>query len=317
VKQRLAALAAAEGPLRFELLVISHIDDDHIGGVLSLLERQEIPITFGDIWFNGYGHLVESEIQPFGPVQGERLTTVLLDQTLPWNAATRWKAIRVPAGQSLPLIALAGGLSLTIMSPDADQLAALKPVWDQVCEEHGLDPNAATAAVGDTDAPDIESFGPIDLDALVAQPFHEDTAEANGSSIAFVADYDGKRVLFAADAHPTRLLRSIDQLVGPGNRLPLAACKLSHHGSDHNTSPTLLDRLDCTRFLISTSGARFRHPHQAAMARVIRHGTPGKELIFNYRSAFTEIWDDPDLQAEEQYTARYPAAPGGSILVNA
>lgn len=102
------------------------------------------------------------------------------------------------------------------------------------------------------DQPDVEPFGPIDIDALAAEPFHEDTAEANGSSIAFLAEYGGKRVLFSAEAHPTRLLRSIDQLVGPNSTLALDVCKLSHHGSDHNTSPSLLDRLDCRRFLIST-----------------------------------------------------------------
>jgi metal-dependent hydrolase (beta-lactamase superfamily II) len=315
-KKRLQQLAPANGPLHIDLLVISHIDDDHIGGILGLLEKQEIDVTFGDVWFNGYGHLIESELEPFGPVQGERLTTVLLEQGHPWNNAVGWKPIRVTQGQKLPVIEVPGpgGLSLTILSPDAEKLAKLKPVWEKVCREQGLDPNSSTGELGDVDQPDIEAFGPIDLENLASQPFHEDTAEANGSSIAFLAEYENKRVLFAADAHPTRLNRSIDELVGSGEKLRLDACKLSHHGSDHNTSPDLIDRLDCTRYLISTNGSKFRHPHQIAMARVIMHGSRDKELIFNYRTEFTEIWDDQDLQNEGRYTVTYPDGDDGVVV---
>src|SRR5690349_18295208 len=42
---------------RFELLIISHIDEDHLGGILKLLEDEELGVRFGDIWFNGYKHI--------------------------------------------------------------------------------------------------------------------------------------------------------------------------------------------------------------------------------------------------------------------
>jgi glyoxylase-like metal-dependent hydrolase (beta-lactamase superfamily II) len=37
--------------------VVSHIDADHIGGVIELLEDTALGVSFGDIWFNGYRHL--------------------------------------------------------------------------------------------------------------------------------------------------------------------------------------------------------------------------------------------------------------------
>jgi beta-lactamase superfamily II metal-dependent hydrolase len=315
VARRLKELADAEGPLHFELLVITHIDDDHIGGVLALLEKDEIDVTFDDIWFNGYGHLRKDEdIDAFGPVQGERLTAVLHQRQLPWNRGVQRRSLRVHDDRPLPVIALDGGMELTLLSPDADKLAKLEKVWAKVCLAAGLTPDEDTDTGYETDDPEIEAFGPIDMDALVAAKFHEDKAEANGSSIAFLAEYEGRRVLFAADAHPTRLVNSIDRLIGAGERLAVDVCKLSHHGSDHNTSAELIDRLDCRRFLVSTSGARFRHPHRAAMARVIRSGTPGKEIVFNYRSAFTEVWDDADLQRDEGYTTTFPAGNDGIVI---
>ena len=35
----------------FELFVLTHIDADHIGGAIKLLNDESIKIDFGDIWF--------------------------------------------------------------------------------------------------------------------------------------------------------------------------------------------------------------------------------------------------------------------------
>src|SRR5213083_163170 len=55
------------GDRRFELLVITHVDADHIAGMLRYLE-DGTDATFGDVWFNGRQHLTEAE--RLGPVQG-------------------------------------------------------------------------------------------------------------------------------------------------------------------------------------------------------------------------------------------------------
>lgn len=317
VRDRLLELKNGNDPLNIELLVITHIDDDHIGGVLGLLEKGEVDAEFRDIWFNGYGHLGDDDIQEFGPVQGERLTALLTDGTRPWNIASDSHSLRVRDGEPLSSVTLGGGMKLTLLSPDGAKLWKLRQRWEDVVTAEGLIPNAQTDSGFDAaDNDDIERFGPIDLDALAAEAFHEDTAPANGSSIAFLAEYDGRRVLFAADAHPGRLIESINSLVGAGNKLQLDVCKLSHHGSDHNTSPDLIDRLDCRRYLISTSGAKFKHPHRPAMARLIKHGSAGKELVFNYRSPYTRIWDDEDLMNEGDYTATYPPNGSDGVIVD-
>src|SRR4051794_4758890 len=62
--QIVRALAGC-GPL--ELIVVTHVDSDHIGGLVALFERGEAPRA-ADIWFNGYRHL--SGLEEFGPVDG-------------------------------------------------------------------------------------------------------------------------------------------------------------------------------------------------------------------------------------------------------
>lgn len=37
------------------MVVVTHIDGDHISGIIRLLE--EMPIGIGDVWYNGYRHI--------------------------------------------------------------------------------------------------------------------------------------------------------------------------------------------------------------------------------------------------------------------
>ena len=60
IKQMLAGLPAHTV---FDLLVVTHIDRDHIEGILSILEEDELSIQISDIWFNGWGHLPEDEMK--------------------------------------------------------------------------------------------------------------------------------------------------------------------------------------------------------------------------------------------------------------
>jgi beta-lactamase superfamily II metal-dependent hydrolase len=302
VKAALEALPPAERHL--ELLVVTHVDDDHIGGTLALFEKGIDGLAIDEIWFNGYRHL--KEVEEFGPVQGERLTTQLWPRMDRWNARLGGKAVVVPDGAPLPAVTLPGGMELTLLSPTRGKLLALLPRWEKVCEEAGLVPQVEPS--GD-EPPGLEPFGAIDVDALAGEPFAEDHAEANGSSIAFLARHEGRSVLFGADAHPSVLAAAIARL--PGGALEVDAFKLPHHGSKKNLSHELVSLVDTPRWLFSTSGARFKHPDRQTVARILdgrQHGDC--ELIFNYRSAYTAVWDDDDLRADWGYTTTYGDADG-------
>jgi glyoxylase-like metal-dependent hydrolase (beta-lactamase superfamily II) len=132
-RERLTALPADQR--RFDLLVITHVDSDHIGGVLSCFADadEELPgLSFGDVWFNGWEHLHGQQVAPrrgeralegMGPAQGERLASWLRKQ--PWNEAFD----RFPAACSedaLPTVHLPGGLALTVLGPTASRLAGLR-----------------------------------------------------------------------------------------------------------------------------------------------------------------------------------------------
>src|SRR5215472_4366479 len=115
LKLRFADLPKAQKT--FELLIITHVDRDHIEGVLELLEDPNLSLRFKDIWFNGFDHLKKVPLETFGAVQGERLSAVLLNKKLPWNR--HWKRKAVCLGpKGLKRIKLADDMTLTLVSPD-------------------------------------------------------------------------------------------------------------------------------------------------------------------------------------------------------
>jgi hypothetical protein len=297
-----------------ELLVVTHVDRDHIEGVLSLLEDKSSPAKFREVWFNGYDHLNNLDIESFGPVQGERLTRAILENHIPWNAKFQGKPVET-AGQC-PVRQLDGGLTLTVLSPNRAKLEALIPKWKSECRNEGLIPGVEARKREILEG--MEPFGPVDIEELAQAPFEADDSESNGTSIALLAEYGGKRVLLAGDAHADLLETSLRSLLDPASgKVPIDAMKVSHHGSSYNNSREVLDLVSCPLFLISTNGSIYHHPEQKAMARLICSTEQQKQIVFNYRSDETLIWDNRKWQKKYKYQTIYPeAAENGTALID-
>jgi hypothetical protein len=274
---------------------------------LAMLADPQRPVRFADVWFNGFDQLLDAE--GFGAQDGEKLTSAIVAQNIPWNAAFSGRSIEV----GRPLKWFDDGSALTVLSPDRAQLAKLAPIWVKECERHGLIPGKDPVPP----VPGFESFGTLDVDALAAEPFVPDGSKTNLTSIGFLLEFDGRRIVFTGDADDRRLVASLEPLASAeGGRLRIDALKVAHHGSDHNLSTDLLDLLDCRRYLISTSGAKHAHPNDIAMARILKHGGPDKQLVFNYRDRAAR-WDVEALRSKYDYTVLAPpAAEDGFVTID-
>jgi beta-lactamase superfamily II metal-dependent hydrolase len=305
LKTRLSRLTDRER--EFELLIVTHVDRDHIEGALKLLEDKSRPVEFRDIWFNGFDHLQNVKLETFGAVQGEKLTTAIITQRLPWNKRFGGRAVEIDP--AFTPVELEGGLKLTVLSPNRKKLEALIPQWIKECEDAELIPGARPVPPPETPA-GFEAFGArVNIETLAAEKFEYDNSKANGSSIALLAEYDGKRVLLAGDAHADLLEDSLQSLAASGGgRLRLDAMKVSHHGSAHNTSQRVLDLITCTTYLVSTNGSTFRHPDKTAIARLISFGGAAKEIVFNYNTNETLVWNNRTWMRKHGYMTRYPSA---------
>jgi hypothetical protein len=316
-------------PSPFELFVLTHIDADHINGVLPLFEHQAVARGFKDIWFNGW-----RQINPFLSVkQAEDFSKLLAapQYGLPWNSAFGANAnaddgagdvpiprpIVITPGQPLPSVELPDGLRLTLLSPGEAQLQRLGREWGDALEE--LKPK--TAMLGRRPRPEeITDFDRFDVEALARAAERPDRSAPNGSSIALLAEFDDRSILLAGDAYPSVIVSSIEALQGErgrmGQRLSLDALKLSHHGSANATTAALLGAIDCHQYLVSTNGNIFYHPDRETIARILMHGGADPTLIFNYRSEYNEIWEHRALQARHRYSTVFPAADEEGVRVS-
>lgn len=310
LQKRLLALPNTER--RFELVVVTHIDVDHIAGIVKLLADPLPGLAIGDVWFNGRGHLEQETF--LGARDGEHLMEVLNLANRPWNRAFDGGAVVVPEPGSLPTISLPGGMRLTLFGPGRSRLADLAEHWDDELEGLGIIPTSGPSGEGK----DVFlSAGTPNVAALAASLFRADRSVPNGSSIALLAEYADKRVLLAGDAYAGDVLASVRTLAEKEGeqRLAIDALKLSHHGGRKNTSVELLEALACKRFLFSTDGTIYDHPQPESVARVIVHGrAKGKpELWFNYRSEENRVWDNSDLFEEpgKTYEPVFPDRESG------
>lgn len=313
LKERIVALPGDQK--HFDLFVVTHVDDDHIGGSLKLLvEQQKLGVSFGDIWFNAFPHLdgkaIVSGPDLLGAKQGEKLSELIVEGGLPWNRCFAGKAVVCKEGVELPQVTLEGGMKITLLSPYWEQLEKMKKAWIDECRKAKLLPGGGTEdfVVDDTLGDDI--------DTLANLPFDPDTAPANGSSIAFIAEYEGARALFGADAYSPVLVKSLQTMGhGANNRLRVDALKAPHHGSSHNFSRDLMECIASDKLLISTNGDRFKHPDKAAIARMVKFNAPDATLCFNYLTEFNSFWGKPSRQEKFRYQALYPEQANEGLRV--
>jgi len=276
-----------EGRRRFELLVLTHVDSDHVGGAAELLADKAPGLSFGDIWFNGYKHVSDE----LGPVEAERLTSLLEKGRLPWNERFSGKAVTLDGGPPRTEV-LDGGLRLTILGPTRKRLAELAPEWEKTVVAAGLVPGRGAPPKRTKDEPE-DTLGDESVEGLARERFDGDKTSANGSSIALLAEYGGRRILLGGDTYAPDLLAALER-IEPEAQVRVDAFKLPHHGSKANLNVPLLQKLSCPRYLVSTSGARFRHPDAVTIARVLMHGGRRPKLFFNYQSKFNRRWESDD-----------------------
>ena len=282
--------ALSSRTITLDLVVLTHVDADHIGGMLKAYEHDAVLPIFGkDVWFNS-GRVIARQlgngIEPDGSVlnvqkgASDRLTSIaqgvafddLLDQT-----GVSPRLLRI-AGQK---IEFRHG-EIQILSPEQDQLSTLLAKWEKE------KPDSLTAAHSNDYK---SSLGEL----LKRDEFEEDKSVHNGSSIAFLISSGEAKALFLGDAFPSTICASLRKLgYSEENPLHIGACKVSHHGSKGNTSAELLSLVRCDQFIISTDGSRHGLPNKVTLARIMQLA-PQSKILFNYPRLKTRIFSSEEL----------------------
>ena len=295
LKERLQRIPPGEGGKRhIDLVVICHIDHDHIGAAHALFYDQSLGLSFGDIWFNA-------------PTQ------TALRADLPWNKA--WGRQHAVVGVDQPFVELPyeeGRPRITLLSPTPKELAKLFKVWDAELKKLGKEsvPVKRPAVA--------RGLGVMDLVAMAGYANPLDHAPANGSSIAFLLEHGGHSLLLSADAYAPVLVGALTALAAHrGVSLPwqFDVFKLSHHGSSANITVDLFRAVQAQHYIVSPNGAIFGHPDDEAIATAVVGGGAQRTFSFNDRNDHTEKWNAPELRECYGYSVSLPERAEDTVLI--
>ncbi|CAN7770640.1 MBL fold metallo-hydrolase [Rhizobium leguminosarum] len=311
----LRSLPDRAGKPTIDLMILTHIDADHVAGLLTFLANVG-QITIGEVWFNGLDHHMkaaglavrtrEDEVDEAVDILGSpdvlsveqamRFDRLINDLKIPWNSHFDDEPVMVEDDGDLPGKTLTPGLDLVLLTPLRWKLEDFYPQWLDYTQNLDASP---TLSDGQIEPPEI-----LDVEELALEEDLPDRTKPNGASIAFVLEIGTIRILLSADAHPDDLAAGLERQYGPG-RVHFSAIKVAHHGSARNNTSSLIEKLCSSCWLISTDGTRHGHPDAQAMARIVLAPKENKQLIFNYRSKVNSPWDAEDLKAKFNYTTFY------------
>ena len=183
-----------------DVAVVTHIDSDHIGGMIPFLASDFAREHVRDVWFNGRPHLSRPRSAPRSVAQGENVTATLAGAPgaqpgMPWNLAFSGGAIAAAPAPGIREVSIPNGPRITVLSPNAPRLAALGKVWFETLDK---------AVHPDDERPLPAPPGPLgDLSALATRKTAKDSTAPNGSSIALLLEHRGASVLPVSYTHLT------------------------------------------------------------------------------------------------------------------
>lgn len=261
-----------------DLVVLTHYDGDHIGGILKLLEEEKKNIKVGqktiikEIWFNSfYKDLVEIE----GGKKTSGKQQVKLDEYIEEISFNRdltyLSTVSLSNMKNSIFLGKKNEIKLTLLSPNEEKLLKLKEDYEQAYEDY-YKKKKKTSSGNDYH---------LSFEVLLSEKSKIDISVANGSSIAFILEYDLKKYLFLGDAHIDVITNSLKYL---NQTKKFEFVKLSHHGSIRNIDKDFLNLIESDTFVILTDGSH-GHPNKATIASILHYKeTKSKtiNIICNY-----------------------------------
>lgn len=279
-----------------DLMVLTHFDDDHIGGIKKYVELwKEHPEQFPvrEMWVNN------SEMYPIGwnkqlsDKQGISLANVL-EQISQVQPALAWRRY-IYEGYIAQNIGFA---DIEVIGPSFDYLKREIEVLNGIRKQEDKKDNKLSSR---TDRRIAQKKKDLlePLEDLAQRPNAEPDLDqkeerANAVSISFILRCEGLSVMMLGDSYPDNIYRYLTEQkkCTPEHPIEVDYVKVAHHGSKNNSSCDLYDLIKCNNYIISTYGYRFYHPDREAIAKIVcrprRDSSQKIHIYLNYPKRYYE-----------------------------
>jgi beta-lactamase superfamily II metal-dependent hydrolase len=227
-------------PSLIDHVILTHADDDHSSGLRKVIEEFDI----GTIWMNRSWLYAAEVINGF---KDPRWTVPGLEKRLREDFPILTEIEDLASQKEIPIREAFQGARVgefTILSPSCSRYLELIPQFSRTPEAAEATNIAGRAIEGIKAAVEravewiSETWGKETLEE------NPETSPANESSIVQFGQFVGERVLLTGDAGVVSLDEAADFANELGTVLPgFRFIQVPHHGSRHNVSPSVLDRL--------------------------------------------------------------------------
>jgi len=298
LRPRLLEIRKARGlerqePLPVDLLMVSHVDDDHIQGILDLTREliastQAPLLRVQRIWHNSFDELIGDDPEELTRAMTAQFGAASLNGGLPDDATVEADEDEEVIVGSLKILAsIAQGHQLRL---DAEKLGFdLNPQFDGKLVMAGKQKAPVSNGLTFTVA------GPMKAELLGLRRKHGEWLKArekdkggdeeaalaayvdksvpNLSSIVVLAAVGDKSILLTGDARGDKILQGLELAgaVKPGGTLHVDILKVPHHGSSNNLDNDFFERITAGHYVFSGDG---------------EHGNPEREsfeMLFRAR----------------------------------
>lgn len=117
--------------------------------------------------------------------------------------------------------------------------------------------------------------------------YKPDTSETNNASIIMVIEHDNKKLLFTGDSSAENIITAVNKYY---KNTWFDIFKLPHHGSQHNISRELINRIKANKYIISTN----KTVEKVVLLRMVEENET-TELLCNYNWWNLGYFTDDDL----------------------
>ena len=309
-------------PLQIALLMVSHLDADHITGILKLMgllaDNPHAPYNVKKAWVNTFDDLTgekpaigasfgaaDAAALPATPLgaalaqtksgielasvgQGRELrnliNTLVLQNNQPFNGLVTVDSPRNPA--------VINGLKLTVVGPSQKNIDALKDDWAKNVKPKLKE--AKHAEVAD----------------------YVDRSVYNLSSIVVLAEIDGKRILLTGDGRGDHALAGLKEkgLLDANGKIEVDILKLPHHGSERDVKIDYFQSIHAKHYVISANG-KFSNPDLPTL-KMISDARKGDDDFTIWLTNPTNEFELPDIGKGVQTFFDAEKAAGRTYRVN-